>query len=518
MKSAVAENREAEDKQTGLVRELGLLDSTMLVAGSMIGSGIFLVAGDIARHVGSPGWLLLVWIATGVLTVAGALSYAELAAMMPNAGGVYVYLREAFSPLWGFLYGWTLFLVIQAGGIAAVAVAFSVYLGELAPAISSTSWIIPPINLSASYAVSLSSQQLVAILMIVALTLINMRGLHVGKIIQNVFTSTKTLGLAGLIIICFIGLRADVIVQNLEVFWTPQNPQSVRPDLFDISAVSASSGLYGLFIAFCVAQVGSIFAADGWYYLTFTGGEVKRPSRTLPLSLIGGTVLVITLYILANLGYLATLPFTDIQTATDDRVATASLNVALGAAAATVIAVIIMISTFGANNGIILAGARVFYTMARDGLFFKRVATLNSKHVPAHALILQCLVASLLVLPRTRKYDDAGALLTDPATGAQVYGNLYSNLLDYVVFAILVFFALTVLGLFVLRRKRPHDLRPYRAWGYPVLPALYVIACTSIMIVLLLYKTNTTWPGLLIVLSGIPVYFLWRNASRAREH
>ncbi len=277
--------------------------------------------------------------------------------------------------------------------------------------------------------------------------------------------------------------------------------------------MSASSGLYGLIIAFSVAQVGSIFAADGWYYLTFTAGEVKRPSRTLPLSLIGGTALVLTLYILANVGYLATLPFADIQTATDDRVATAALKVAMGGAAATVIAVIIMISTFGANNGLILAGARVFYTMARDGLFFKRAAKLNSKRVPAQSLMLQCVVASLLVLPRTRRYDDAGGPLTDAATGAQVYGNLYSNLLDYVVFAILIFFALTVLGLFVLRRKRPDAPRPYRAWGYPVLPAFYVIACVFIMIVLLLYKTNTTWPGLLIVLSGVPVYFLWRSAS-----
>jgi basic amino acid/polyamine antiporter, APA family len=495
------------------VRGLGLLDSTMMVAGSMIGSGIFIVSADIARQVGAPGWLLLVWLVTGALTIGAALSYGELAAMMPHAGGQYVYLREAYSPLWGFLYGWTLFLVIQTGTIAAVGVAFARYLGVLAPVISPTTWLLPPINLSNSYAVSLSVQQLVAILIIVLLTFLNTRGLQLGKWIQNVFTSAKTLSLVALIIVgLLLGRNADAIKANFSDFWTPRGTVPIKPDLASISTVVASAGAFGLFVGFCVAQVGSLFSADAWNNITFTAGEVKEPRRNIPLSLALGTGLVITLYLLANVAYLCMLPLDKIQNAPDDRVATAAIQTVFSGAGAIIMAVAIMISTFGCNNGLILAGARVYYAMARDGLFFKSTGRLNRKSVPAVGLVLQCIWTCLLVLPRTR--------LRDPATGApkviqgqQQYGNLYSNLLDYVVFAVLIFYVLTIIGLFVLRRKQPETERPYRAVGYPLVPALYVVAASAIMVVLILYKTETTWPGLVIVLTGVPVYFLWKRRA-----
>ncbi len=507
-----------EDDETGLVRGLGLLDATMIVAGSMIGSGIFLVAADIARQVGSPGWLLLVWVVTGLLTVAGALSYAELAAMMPKAGGVYVYLREAFSPLWGFLYGWTLFLVIQSGSLAAVAVAFAVYVGVLIPNTDlGTAWIISPINLSDSYAISLSWQQLIAILSLVVLTVINLRGVKLASVVQNIFTSAKTLSLAGLILICFIGYNADAVSQNFGNLWTPSGASTIRPELGFIPAVTAASGMFGLFVAFCVAQVGSIFSADGWYYVTFAAGEVKNPRRNIPLALVGGTALVISLYLLVNLAYLVTLSITEIQNAPADRVATVAVTRVVGGAGAIIMAIAIMISTFGCNNGIILGGARVFYTMACDRLFFQPCEKLNDKHVPGMALILQCVWASLLVLPRTRSRDEAGGPVIDQATGFEQYGNLYGSLLDYVVTAILIFFVLTISTVFVLRAKRPDADRPYKAWGYPVLPALYIVAASAIIVVLILYKTQTTWPGLVIVMTGFPVYFLWRAKSTKAE-
>jgi len=502
------------EAKTGFVRELGLLDSTMIVAGSMIGSGIFIVPADIARQVGSPGWLLMVWVFTGLLTIAAALSYGELAAMMPKAGGQYVYLREAYSPLWGFLYGWTLFLVIQTGTIAAVAVAFARFLGVLVPAISPTAWIIPPIDLSDSYAVSLSTQQGVAILLLAFLTWLNTRGIKLGKWIQNTFTSAKTLSLIVLILLgILVGRNAEAIAANFGDLWTPRDAATLRPDFGWVPPVSAAAGAFGLFIAFCVAQVGSLFSSDAWNNVTFTAGEVKDPKRTIPLSLAAGTILVISLYILANLAYLCTLPLAEIQNAPDDRVGTAALALIFGPAGATIMAVAIMISTFGCNNGLILAGARVYYAMARDGLFFRRTGALNEHHVPAWGLILQCAWASLLVLPRTRPRDASGAQLLDAAGNPQ-YGNLYSNLLDYVVFAVLIFYVLTIAGLFVLRRKRPDAERPYRAVGYPVVPALYILAASVISVVLLVYKTETTWPGLAIVLTGIPVYFLWHRRSR----
>ncbi|HEX9927427.1 MAG TPA: amino acid permease [Pyrinomonadaceae bacterium] len=497
---ATSEDATKIDQNSGFVRGLGLLDSTMIVAGSMIGSGIFIVSADIARQVGSSGWLLMVWIVTGLLTVAAALSYGELAAMMPKAGGQYIYLRESYSPLWGFLYGWTLFLVIQTGTIAAVAVAFARFLGILVPAVSPESYLIPPVNLGGGYAFSLSTQQLIAILLIILLTVINMQGLKLGKYIQNTFTVTKTLALAALILLgLFIGGQAGIFSANFANAWTPQNVTEVAP------GVSAANGLYGLFIAFCVAQVGSLFSSDAWNNITFTAGEVKDPQKNIPLSLALGTGLVIGLYILANVAYLSTLSLQQIQTAPEDRVGTLALQQIFGAGGSVIMAVAIIISTFGCNNGLILAGARVYYAMAKDNLFFKATEKLNQNHVPATALILQCIWTCLLVLPRTVSTD---------AAGKTTYGNLYGTLLDYVVFAVLIFYILTIIGLFILRQKRPDVPRPYRAFGYPVVPALYIVAATVICLVLLFYKPATSLPGLAIVLTGVPVYFIWRNLAK----
>jgi APA family basic amino acid/polyamine antiporter len=494
------------------VQGLGLLDSTMLVAGSMIGSGVFIVSADIGRLVGSTGWLLLAWVVTGALTISAALSYGELAAMMPQAGGQYVYLREAYSPLWGFLYGWTLFLVIQTGTIAAVAVAFSRYLGVLVPAVSPNAWIIPPINLSSGYAVSLSYQQFVALLVIVLLTLVNTRGLQVGKMIQNVFTSTKTLSLLGLILFGFlIGRNASVIKGNFSELWTPQGVSAVQPDLSSISTVMATDGVLGMFVAFCVAQVGSLFSSDAWNNVTFIAGEVRNPRRNLPLALAAGTGLVTALYLLANLAYLCMLPLDQIQHAPDDRVATAAIATVFHSAGPLVMAIAIMVSTFGCDNGLILSGARVYYAMARDGVFFKSTGRLNARSVPAVGLILQGIWTCLLVLPRTRLHEASGAPKLDPMTGLEQYGNLYSDLLDYVIFAVLIFYVLTIAGLFILRRKQPHAERPYKAFGYPLVPVLYIFAASAIMFVLLLYRTNTSLPGLLIVLTGVPVFWFWNK-------
>lgn len=499
---------------TGFVRDLGLLDSTMIVAGSMIGSGIFIVSADIARQVGSAGWLILVWVVTGLLTIGAALSYGELAAMMPKAGGQYVYLREAYSPLWGFLYGWTLFLVIQTGTIAAVGVAFARFLGVLVPAISPTSWIVPPINLSDGYAISLSTQQLVAILLLIFLTVLNTRGIRLGKLIQNTFTTAKTLSLLALILLgIFVGANQEAISANFSDLWTPRGVSPIRPDISGIPAVAATAGAFGLLVAFCVAQVGSLFSSDAWNNITFTAGEVKDPKRNIPLSLVAGTSLVIALYVLANVAYLCVLPLEQIQNAPDDRVGTAALQAIFGPVGASIMAIAIIISTFGCNNGLILAGARVYYAMANDRLFFRSTGRLNPRHVPAWGLVLQCIWASLLVLPRTRLRDEAGAALLDPVSGEPRYGNLYGNLLDYVVFAVLIFYILTIAGIFVLRRKQPNAERPYRAFGYPVIPLLYMLTAATILIVLLFYRTSTTWPGLLIVLTGIPVYLIWRRAG-----
>src|SRR5436305_6439324 len=424
------------------IRGLGLLDSTMLVAGSMIGSGIFIVSSIIARQVGSPGWLLVVWLVTGVLTLMAALSYGELAAMMPKAGGQYVYLREAFSPLWGFLYGWTLFLVIQTGTIAAVAVGFARYSGVLIPWISESNYLIAPVRFG-SYAFSLSTAQFVGLCMIALLTFMNTRGLRLGKLVQNVFTTAKTGALIGLIILgIIVGLKSGAGAENFSHFW------SLRGTLQEVGPGLTAAVAFGLFVGICVAQTNSLFSADAWNNITFTAGEVKEPRRNVPLSLALGTILVITLYLLANVAYLAALPWDAIQNAPSDRVASETANVIFPGAGATIMAVAIMISTFGCNNGLILAGARAYYAMARDGLFFRRVGHLNKNHVPAWGLFIQGIWAAALVLPRTVKMDAAGNL-----TG---YGNLYGNLLDYVISAALIFYILTIAGTFVLRTNLPN--------------------------------------------------------------
>jgi APA family basic amino acid/polyamine antiporter len=482
-------------KPTGFIRGLGLLDSTMIVAGSMIGSGIFIVSGGISKQVGSPGWLLVVWLVTGLLTVIGALSYGELAAMMPKAGGQYVYLREAFSPLWGFLYGWTLFLVIQTGTIAAVAVGFARYLGVLVPAVGEEKYLVHPVHISTNYAVSLSTAQLVGVLLIVLLTFMNTRGLKLGKLVQNTFTTAKLAALFGLILLgVFVGSRSGALGTNFHSLWQIRGADDLGGGLSAITAL-------GLFVGICVAQTGSLFSADAWNNITFTAGEVKDPKRNIPLSLAFGTLIVIGLYLLANVAYLATLPFEKIQGA--DRVATDTMNAIFPGRGALVMAVAIMISTFGCNNGLILAGSRAYYAMARDGLFFRKSGQLNARHVPAWSMVIQGIWAALLVLPRTIKHDAAGHV-----TG---YGNLYGNLLDYVISAALIFYILTIAGIFRLRRTQPNAERPYKAFGYPLLPILYIIGALVILIVLFVYQTATTWPGLIIVITGIPVYFIWKK-------
>ncbi len=475
-----------------LTRSLGLFDATMLVAGSMIGSGIFIVSADISRQLGSAGWFLTTWLVTGLLTLGAALSYGELAAMMPRAGGQYVYLREAHGPLWGFLYGWTLFLVIQTGTVAAVAVAFARFLGVLWPAVSEqTKWL-------AWGRFSLSPTTLVAIGVLVLLTWSNSRGLKTGKIVQNLFTFAKVGALAGLILLALIGgWNSEVVARNLEGFWTARVPSP--------EATGLSLSGWALALAFSGAMVGGLFSADAWNNVTFTAGEVIRPERNLPWSLFLGVTLVCGLYLLANLGYLVTLPLAGtpdgigvldrgIQFATNDRVATATAEVILGSPAAAIMAGLILVSTFGCINGMVLAGARVYYAMALDGLFFAPAGRLNRNGVPRNALVVQCLWACLLT-----------------------FSGSYSDLLDYVIFAVLVFYVLTIAGVFVLRRKSPTAPRPYRAVGYPWVPLLYVLAASAIALGLLISEKTrgNTWPGLLIVLAGVPVYFFWRRRGRA---
>jgi APA family basic amino acid/polyamine antiporter len=509
-----ADHGSPPDESGGLVRGLGLFDSVMIVAGTMIGSAVFIVAADITRNVGSSGWLLVVWAITGVLALVGALCYGELATMMPRAGGQYVYLSEAYSPLVGFLYGWTLFAVVQTGSLAAISIAFARFLGVLVPAIAPDAWIIRPIALSHSYALSLTTQQLVAIVMILLLTWINTRGLRLGRLIQNSFTVAKTAALVGLILLgLFVAKDSTVLSANFADMWTPRGASSIQPDLPWLPTVSASGGALGLFIAIGVSLVGAVAAADAWFSLTYVAGEVKNPRRNIPLALAIGTSGVVGLYILANLSYLFVLPLDAIQHAPDDRVATLALERMFGPSGAVVMAVAILISTFGCANAYTLSGARVYWAMARDGLFFRATAKLNDRHVPAVALLLQGIWASALVLPRTRVYGPDGLPLIDPATQQQVLGNLYSNLLDYVVFAALLFYIVTMGAVFVLRRKRPDMPRPYRAIGYPVVPALYIVAITVLALVLLFYRTNITWPGLIIVLSGAPIYWLRRAWS-----
>ena len=477
-------------------RGLGLLDSVMIVVGIMIGSGIFIVSADIARTVGSAGLLLLVWVITGVLTLIAALSYGELAAMMPHAGGQYVFLRESYNPLVAFLYGWTFFTVIQTGTVAAVAVAFAKFSGVLVPWVSDQNVLL---NL---FGLPIKSSQLVAVLVIVVLTWVNLMGLREGKMVQNVFTMTKTAALVGIVILgLFVVNNHQAIAANLANFWsaTWTHVQDGKVDY-----IETLSG-WKILAALGAASVGSLFAADSWHDVAITAGEVKDPRKTLPRSLALGVVIVTILYVLTNVAYVLLLPVmgdpnaTDvvgrgIQFALSDRVGTAAASIIFGEIATVIMAVLIMISTFGCTNGLILAGARLYYAMAKDNLFFRRAGELNKNSVPAFALVVQAIWASLLCFSGT-----------------------YSDLLDYVIFAVLIFYVLTISGLFILRKKRPDAERPYKAFGYPLLPGFYVLVAAAICVDLLVFKPLYTWPGVVIVLIGIPVYFLWIRFMGARN-
>ncbi len=463
-------------------KSLGFLDSTALVAGSMIGSGIFIVSADIARNVGSPGWMLIVWVITGIMTIFAALSYGELASMMPRAGGQYVYLREAFNPLAGFLYGWTFFTVIQTGTIAAVGMAFAKFAGVLVP------WFSESNILFQLGFFKINTVHLLAITMIVALTFNNLQGIKNGKWVQNIFTFLKVGLLIGFIVLgLFFARNPEAMAVNRSYFWEP------------ISMDGKMLSGWALIAAIGVAMVGSLFSSDAWNNITFAAGEVKNPKRNIPLSLVTGVTLVTILYILANFVYLNALPLRGIpggvgvfergmQFAVNDRLGSASMYGLFGSMAALFMAGFVVVSTFGCNNGLILSGARVYYAMAKDNLFFKSAGKLNKNAVPAAGLKVQAVWASLLCLSGT-----------------------YSNLLDYVVFAVLIFYVLTIAGIFVLRKKLPDVERPYKTFGYPFVPVLYIAAASLVMFVLLIYKPDYTWPGLGIVIMGVPVYYIWRK-------
>lgn len=475
-----------------LQKRVNLFDGISIVAGAMIGSGIFIVSADIARNVGSPGWLLVVWLITGFITVIGAISYGELASMMPHVGGQYVYLKEAYHPLIGFLFGWTTFLVIQCGSIAAVAVAFAKFSGVLFPWISEKNLLFHlgplPVN----------STMVIAIAMIIFLTWLNTRGIVTGKTVQNIFSSTKVIALFGFIAIGFLATKSiNSLEINKDVFWQASQ-------IGHGNQVIPLVG-FALIAAIGTALVGSLFSADAWYNVTYISGEVINPKRNVPLSLFFGTLLVSVIYLLTNYVYIKVLPLsgspdgTDvlsrgIQYATDDRVATSAMSVVFGDYAAIIMAIFIMISTFGCNHGLIMAGPRVYYAMAKDGLFFRKVGEINKNGVPGFAIIVQGVWSVLLCLSGT-----------------------YGDLLDYVIFAVLIFFTLTILAIFILRVKRPDIPRPYKAFGYPVIPAIYILTTFAIMVILLIYKPNYTFPGLGIVVLGIPVFFLWKKYNKSPE-
>lgn len=482
-----------------LVRGLGQLDATMIVVGILIGSGIFIVSAESLRLVGAPGWLLVVWVLAGVMTITGAQCCAELAAMMPHPGGQYVFLREAYGSGVAFLFGWALFLIIQTGKIAAVAIAFASFTGVLIEWVSPGNFLVKPI-IFGRYAVSLSTQQLVAILSIVTLTAVNTRGLEAGKLIQNTLTSIKTVALLGLIILGLSlgwNLGSAACTSSWWNSWANGwTPQQARPDL------EVADGL-ALVMLLGLAMVGPLFSQSGWNNVTFTGGEVHQPERNLPGALFKGTALVVTLYLLANLAYIVTLPLGGIQQAPQNRVGTAMMQAILGAPGAIIMAAAIMISTFGCNNGLILAGARVYYAMARDRLFFAGVGSVNTRRVPAVALVMQCVWASLLTLPRT--------VTTDATTGAVTYGNVYTQLLEYIISADLVFYGLMTGAVVVLRRKVPNAERPYRTIGYPFTPLIYISVAALLILDLAYLAPATSGIGYLLVLSGIPVYLVWRG-------
>ena len=496
-----------------LVKALGLTSATMLVMGSMIGSGIFIVSAEIGREVGSPALLIGAWVITGFMTIVAALSYGELAAMMPRAGGQYVYLREALGPLWGFLYGWTLFLVIQTGTIAAVGVAFGKFLGVFVPSISSTHWVlhlwkVPPIHVGSmvlgNMDVGINTQNLMAILLVIFLSIVNIFGVKTGAAIQNVFTAAKVSALLGLAAFGFaFGRIPAALAANFSGnFW--HNAGLSARHAVEVGGAGGPIVMVGTLTILAVAQTGSLFSADAWNNVTFTAGEVKNPSRNLPLSLALGTGVVIALYIACNFIYLGALPLNGVEGGTtilargishaaEDRVGTAVMTQMFGSVGGLLMAAAIMISGFGCANGLILSGARVYYAMAKDGLFFRNVARLHPTYkTPAVSLMVQMVWTCVLCISGS-----------------------YSQLLDYIIFAVLVFYILTIVGLFVLRRTHPDAVRPYRAVGYPVLPVIYIVMALFIDVVLLRYKPQYTWPGLIVVLLGIPVYYAWsRSAAR----
>jgi basic amino acid/polyamine antiporter, APA family len=470
-------------EQNGFKPSLGLLDATMLVAGSMIGSGIFIVSADITRNVGSAGWLIAVWLITGFMTISAAMSYGELSAMYPRAGGQYVYLKEAYNPLVGFLYGWSFFSVIQTGTIAAVGVAFAKFAGYFFPALNMQDQNI----LIQLGSIKIYPAQLIAIGIVVLLTYINTRGVKEGKLIQTTFTVSKLLALFGLILCGFLFVDTSYWSANWESGMIAQKALLNE----DGSITWESIGGITLLGAIAASMVGSIFSSDAWNNVTFIAGEIKNPKRNIGLSLFLGTLLVTIIYVSANLMYLNVLPLNQIAKPEEDRLAVAAASVIFGAAGRSIIAVLIMVSTFGCINGLVMAGARVYYTMAQDGLFFKQAAKLNGNAVPQWALWSQAVVASLLCL-----------------------SGRYGELLDMVSFVVVIFYVLTIIGIFILRKKRPDIERPYKAFGYPFLPFIYVVMGLTFCILLVMFKPEYTWPGLIITLLGVPLYFIAvRNKS-----
>ncbi len=478
---------------------LGLTDATMIVAGSMIGSGIFIVSADIVRNVGGAGWLILVWLITGFMTLTAAVSYGELSGMFPKAGGQYIYLKEAYNPLTAFLYGWSFFSVIQTGTIAAVGVAFSKYAAYLIPALSEDNHILrfqTGLNSCGSPTYfSINAAQLTSICIIGFLTYTNTQGLKGSKWIQNIFTSTKLLALFGLIIAGFIAFHPEVWHANWALAWqaTKSNLRDIcNPALgFNVQSIGGAA----LFGGIAAAMVGSVFSSDAWNNVTFIAGEIKNPQKNIGLSLFLGTLIVTVIYVFANLMYVAVLPLNEIAHAEKDRIAVAASQVIFGKSGTYIIALLIMVSTFGCDNGLILAGARVYYTMAKDKVFFKRAGTLNNNNVPQWALWAQFLVASILCL-----------------------SGKYGDLLDMISFVVVIFYVLTILGIFILRKKRPDLPRPYKAFGYPFLPALYILMGTSFCVLLIIYKPEFTWPGLIIAILGIPIYYIANAAGSKKEN
>jgi basic amino acid/polyamine antiporter, APA family len=458
------------EQTTSFKPTLGLFDGTMIVAGSMIGSGIFIVSADITRYTGSAGWLIAVWLITGFMTLTAALSYGELSGMFPKAGGQYVYLKEAYNPLMGFLYGWSFFAVIQTATIAAVGVAFSKFLAYLVPELGNN-YLLTDLGF-----IKIHSGQLVAIVIICLLTYVNSRGVKEGKFIQTLFTSAKLLALFGLIVFGFILVKESFWSENWK---TGFNAMQVEKD------ANGDFITNGNWIGIAAAMVGSIFSSDAWNNVTFIAGEMKNPKKNIGLSLFLGTLIVTVIYVSANLMYLNVMPISELAFPTDDRVAVAAANKIFPSFGTTLIAFLIMVSTFGCNNGLILAGARVYYTMAKDGLFFKQTGELNKNAVPAVALWVQCVIASLWCL-----------------------SGKYGQLLDMISFVVVLFYILTIAGIFILRKKRPDAERPYKAFGYPVLPVLYILMGLAFCILLIIYKPEFTWPGLIIVLLGIPLYYI----------